>query len=189
MDIYLIRHTKTATEQGLCYGRSNVALSSTFIQDAKQIQARLPALGTNYKVYSSPLSRCLQLAELFSQSVITDARLLELDFGDWENRSFDAINPDELSHWTQHFVEVGPPNGESFASLCERAGNFWQELLLTPSEQVIIITHAGVIRALLAHILKLPLGNAFQFRIDSGSIHKFQYRDNYTLIHFLNQSS
>ena len=55
------------------------------------------------------------------------------------------------------------------------------------SEQVVVVTHAGVIRALLAHILKLPLANAFQFRIDSGSIHKLQHIDHYTFINYLNQ--
>lgn len=187
MDIYLIRHTKTDTEKGLCYGQTDVALSKNFSEDALQLQKKLPELKSDCLFFSSPLTRCLQLAEKFSDNVKSDARLLELDFGDWENKYFDDIDTMTLKHWSDNFVELRPPNGESFADLHRRAGSFWQELLTLESEQVAVFTHAGVIRALLAHILNLPLANAFQFRIDLGSVHKLQYIDNYTFINYLNQ--
>jgi alpha-ribazole phosphatase len=187
MDIYLIRHTKTATEKGLCYGRSDVALSSSFTDEALQIQKKLLDLKPDCQFFSSPLSRCLKLAETFSETVITDNRLLELDFGDWENSYFDDVDPDVIKQWADNFVDIGPPKGESFADLHRRAGSFWQELVTLDSEQVVVVTHAGVIRALLAHILKLPLANAFQFRIDSGSIHKLQHINHYTFINYLNR--
>lgn len=187
MDIYLIRHTHTDTKKGLCYGQSNVALSQSFADDALQLLNKLPELKPDCQVFSSPLTRCMELAKLVSDTVMTDTRLLELNFGEWENRYFDDIDNDILNHWTDNFVEVGPPNGESFADLHRRAGNFWQEILTHQSEQVVIVTHAGVIRALLAYILKLPLANAFQFRIDIGSVHKLQQIDHYTFIDYLNR--
>jgi alpha-ribazole phosphatase len=187
MDIYLIRHTKTATEQGLCYGQSNVALAGSFPKEAHQLQQKLPEFKQESLVFSSPLSRCVQLAERFSSTVVTDARLLELDFGDWEGLRFDAIEAGVLKQWTNNFVQAAPPNGESFTDLCRRAGFFWQDLLGREAEHVLIITHAGVIRALLAHILTLPPANAFQFRVDPGSVHKFQHLDNYTYINYINK--
>jgi alpha-ribazole phosphatase len=39
---------------------------------------------------------------------------------------------------------------------------------------------------LLACLLKLPPVNAFQFRVDLGSVHKLQYLDNYTYINYIN---
>ncbi|MFZ2170218.1 MAG: alpha-ribazole phosphatase [Methylococcaceae bacterium] len=187
MDIYLIRHTKTATGPGLCYGQSNVELADSFPEEARQLQQKLPELKSNTLVFSSPLPRCKQLAESFSSAVTTDARLLELDFGDWEGLRFDAIEAATLQQWTNNFVHTAPPNGESFIDLYKRAGCFWQDLLNREAEQALIITHAGVIRALLAHILTLPPANAFQFRIDPGSVHKFQYLDNYTYINYINK--
>ena len=187
MDIYLVRHTKTDTEKGLCYGQSDVPLADSFGDEALQLQQKLPELHEDCKVFSSPLSRCLQLAERFSETVTTDARLLEIHFGDWENSHFDAIEADSLRHWTENFVHAAPPNGESFTDLCRRAGRFWQDLLSTETEQVLIITHAGVIRALLAHILELPPANAFQLRVDFGSVHKLEHRAGYTYIHYLNR--
>ena len=187
MDIYLIRHTKTVLEQGLCYGQSNVALADSFLEEAHQLQQKLPEFKQESLIFSSPLTRCVQLAERFSSTVTTDARLLELDFGDWEGLRFDAIDARALQQWTDNFVHAAPPNGESFIDLCRRAGFFWQDLLRREAEQALIITHAGVIRALFTHILMLPPANAFQFRVDVGSVHKFQYLDNYTYINYINK--
>jgi alpha-ribazole phosphatase len=51
----------------------------------------------------------------------------------------------------------------------------------------LLITHAGVIRALLTHILQLPPGNAFKFRVDVGLVHKLQHINDYTYIQYVNQ--
>jgi alpha-ribazole phosphatase len=187
MDIYLMRHTKTAASPGLCYGQSDIELAESFAEELVQIREKMPKLAADCPVFSSPLSRCLQLAEKFSDNVSTDARLLELNFGDWEGQRFDDIETGLLKHWTDNFVHTAPPNGESFEDLCRRAGSFWQDLLATQAEQVVVVTHAGTIRALLARILTLPLANAFQLRINLGSLHKLQHQSDYTMIDFLNR--
>ncbi|MDI1293415.1 MAG: alpha-ribazole phosphatase family protein [Methylobacter sp.] len=201
MDIYLIRHTQTATDPGLCYGQSDIALAASFADEMGKLHDKLPEFDDNCKVFSSPLTRCLQLAETFSDTVTTDPRLLELNFGDWEGQRFDDIDADVLQHWTNNFVTAAPPNGENFEDLYQRAGSFWQDLLaveasapahaprLRPvgeAEQVLVVTHAGVIRALLAHALNLPLANAFQLRIDSGSAHKLRQADDYLYVEYIN---
>ncbi len=186
MDIYLIRHTKTTADSGLCYGQSDIPLADSFIDDMQLIQQKLPVLVSDYLVISSPSSRCMTFAKTLSDSIKTDDRLLELDFGDWENQLFDDIEPDKLKYWTENFVDFAPPNGESFDQLYQRAANFWQELLVLPHEQVFIVTHAGVIRALLAHILSLPKANAFQFTVNLGSVHKINHHEDFTHIDFIN---
>jgi alpha-ribazole phosphatase len=186
MDIYLIRHTQTANAAGLCYGQTDVALASTFDQEVDTLHGKLPEFNDDCLVFSSPLSRCVQLADTFSDTVSTDARLQELHFGDWEGQLFDDIEPTALQQWTDNFATAAPPNGETFVDLYERVGAFWQELLATEAEQVVIVTHAGVIRALLARVLNLPLENAFQFRIDAGSVHKLRRIDDYIYIEYVN---
>ncbi|WP_411725361.1 alpha-ribazole phosphatase [Methyloglobulus sp.] len=188
MDIYLIRHTKTETVTGLCYGQSDVALADSFVAEARLIHKKLPDLSPDCLIISSPLTRCVQLAETFLKPIETDARLQEVNFGDWENRRFDEIDTNLLKNWAENFVTISPPNGESFNDLCRRVGNFWDELLVKKqSEQVLVITHAGIIRALFAHVLQLPAANAFKFRVDVGSVHKLQHINDYTYIHYINQ--
>lgn len=186
MEIYLIRHTSTATQKGLCYGQTDVALANSFVDDLAKLWQKLPERQPDYQVFSSPLARCVQIAERLSLNVNLDDRLLEINFGDWENQYFDALNPELLQYWTENFVDVAPPNGESFTDLCNRAESFWLELITLNVPQVFIITHAGVIRALLARLLQLPPANAFQFRVDCGSVHKLHRIANYTYIHYLN---
>ncbi|MGJ0486246.1 MAG: alpha-ribazole phosphatase [Methylomicrobium sp.] len=187
MDIYLIRHTRTATETGLCYGWTDVSLAPGFNEDLTALRQKLPALTEGCAVFSSPLRRCMQLAETLSKQVTADDRLLELNFGQWEGRRFDEIDADLLRRWTGNFVEIAPPDGESFADLVERIGDFWQDLLEQSHEQVLVVTHAGAIRALLARVLDLPLANAFQLRIDPGSVHKLRRQNDYTYIDYLNR--
>jgi alpha-ribazole phosphatase len=186
MDIYLIRHTQTAADPGLCYGQSDIALADSFADEMAKLHDKLPEFGENCKVYSSPLTRCMQLAETFSDTVNTDLRLQELDFGDWEGQRFDDIDAHLLQQWMDDFVTVAPPNGENFEDLYQRADNFWQDLLAVNAEQVLVITHAGVIRALLARALNLPLANSFQLRIDPGSVHKLRLADDYLYIEYMN---
>jgi alpha-ribazole phosphatase len=124
MDIYLIRHTKTDTFKGLCYGQSDVGLAESFLEEAQQLQQKLYELKANSLVFSSPLIRCVKMAKMLSENVTTDARLLELDFGDWEGRYFNDIDSDVLQQWTDNFVHEAPPNGESFVDLCQRVGAF-----------------------------------------------------------------
>ncbi|GAB4258650.1 MAG: alpha-ribazole phosphatase [Methylomicrobium sp.] len=187
MDVYLIRHTSTAVEKGLCFGQSDIPLANTFEQDAAFVLDKLPERIEHCRIYSSPLSRCRRLAEKLAHTYIADERLLELNFGDWEGVPFDAIESDALHDWTERFADIGPPNGESFSDLCRRAAEFWTHLLTERCEQVFVVTHAGVIRALLSNVLNLPAATAFQFRVDHGSLHKLQYSDQYTYIHFLNR--
>jgi alpha-ribazole phosphatase len=186
MDIYLIRHTQTANAEGLCYGQSDIGLAISFEEEVETLHEKLPELNDDCRVFSSPLVRCIQLAETFSNSVNTDTRLQELYFGDWEGQRFDDIDPVALQQWSDNFATAIPPNGESFDDLYQRVGAFWQELLATEAEQVIVVTHAGVIRALLARVLSLPLANAFQFRIDAGSVHKLSRVDDYIYIEYVN---
>lgn len=187
MEIYLIRHTKTATEKGLCYGQSDVALADSFFDEKQAVHAKLPVIDENALLFSSPLQRCMTLANTFSRPVITDVRLKEIDFGVWENVRFDEIDSEMLTFWTNNFVTQAPPNGETFNDLYKRAASFWDELIKTDGvRQAVIVTHAGVIRALLAYILPLPLANAFKFQIDTGSVHKFRFVNHYTYVEYIN---
>jgi alpha-ribazole phosphatase len=187
VDIYLIRHTKTDTVNGLCYGQTDVELADSFTDEARLIGEKLPDLLPDCLIISSPLTRCVKLAQIFSKPIETDARLQEVSFGDWENQCFDDLDADRVRNWTENFVTMSPPNGENFSDLCSRAGDFWDELLAQKqADQVLLITHAGVIRALFAHVLQLPPANAFKIRVDVGSVHKLQHVNDYTYVHYIN---
>ncbi len=189
MDIYLIRHTTIDVPSGTCYGQSDVKLASTFAKEAATLQAKLPQPWN--QVYCSPLSRCLRLAEQLHPQPTQDPRLQELDFGDWEGRLWNDIDPTALNPWMNDFVNVACPQGESYRVLYERIAAFWQEITNQAGEEaadqrVAVVTHAGAIRALLSHVLSLPLEHSFRLAIDYGSVSLVRVENQYATIQFIN---
>lgn len=178
MNIYLIRHTTPAIEPGICYGQTDVAVSADFAAEAAGVRAKLPTSG-DILVYSSPLRRCLQLAQTIRRhSPVSDPRLMEMDFGDWEGIRWDAIDSNALRHWGNHYVTEAPPQGESMQKLYQRCVGFYNELLACPLPDVAVVTHGGVIRALLCHVLAISLNTAFTFQIDFGSVTQIHIEGN-----------
>jgi alpha-ribazole phosphatase len=171
MEIYLIRHTTPEIEKGICYGQSDLPVALSFADEFARLRLHLP--DTFDTVYASPLQRCQQLAlRLHTNTLINDSRLMEMNFGDWELRKWDEIPASQLDVWMKDFVQVPAPNGENFATLSARAGQFYDELKVIPGQKTAIVSHAGVIRALLAKVLELPLRNAFKLPVSYGSVTK-----------------
>ncbi|NGY38499.1 alpha-ribazole phosphatase [Flavobacterium sp. XN-5] len=172
MEVYLVRHTETVCEKGVCYGQSDVRILEPYLEIFESIKCQIP---TDAVVYSSPLFRCTELAKYLSNEIITDTRLMEMNFGDWEMKNWDAIAPEEINPWMTDFVTVRVPNGESFTDLHERVVDFMhKELQPTNSKPVIIVAHAGVIRSFLCKISELPLKDAFQNKVDFGAVIKVE---------------
>jgi len=172
MEIYLIRHTTPVLTAGLIYGRLDVPLADTFEQESAQVLAKLPA--SFDAVYTSPSSRCTSLAALISPVYTTDPALYELNFGDWEGSTWDAVAGPACDAWMNDFVNCVTPNGESMAEMQLRVMEFWNTLMLQPFDQVALVTHGGVIRILLAHHRSVLLKDSFEIKIAMGEVVKLQ---------------
>jgi alpha-ribazole phosphatase len=86
----LVRHTRTAMSEGICYGQTDIDVADTFCSEYPAVVSQLAGIEFDL-IYSSPLKRCLRLAELFSNDILPDSRLLEVNFGDWEGVRWDDI--------------------------------------------------------------------------------------------------
>lgn len=174
MEIYLVRHTETVCEKGICYGQSDVGILEPYLEHFETIKAQIP---DQAKVFSSPLIRCAQLANYIATTpVITDHRLMEMNFGDWELKNWDDIPVNDFTPWMNDFVNVRVPNGESFVDLHNRVVDFMtNEFQKDTLKPVVIVAHAGVIRSILCKIASLPLKDAFQNKVDYGSVLKIEW--------------
>lgn len=192
MDIYLIRHTKVKVDNGICYGQSDVDVADTFENEVKKLKEKCH-FSPKMVFYTSPLKRCLLLAEkLSSTPPIIDDRLLEISFGDWELKKWDLIDRSELEEWTNNFIMTKIPNGESYFDLYKRSCKFFDDLVKKDHKNVVIISHSGVIRSIITYILKIPLEKSFIIQIDYGKMSKIKYNfvnnsDPILNIEFLNQ--
>ena len=177
MEVYLVRHTETVCEKGICYGQSDVEIMAPYDAVFQSVLSQLPQ---DANLYSSPLFRCVLLANYIKDNseinaVNEDSRLMEMNFGDWEMKNWDVIPPDDFTPWMTDFVNVRVPNGESFTDLNDRVIDFMHnELQQTNSKPVIIVAHAGVIRSFLCKISDLPLKDAFQNKVDFGAVIKIE---------------
>lgn len=144
----LVRHTRLVKDvAGLCYGRAEVALADTFVEEARRLQAALP--WTPREVWTSPAARCRLLAEVLAAGapVRVDGRLQELDFGEWEGRRWETFRGQQSEAWALDPWTGRPPGGESGLEMWTRVTAVRAEVAALPAEaRVLVVTHAGVIR-------------------------------------------
>lgn len=149
MILHLIRHPPPRVAPGVCYGQLDVEA-----ENAAAFVPRLAAeLPPGLPLWSSPLRRCMALAGLLHPAPRIDARLAEIDFGDWEGRRWDDIPRVQLDAWAADVGGFVPPGGESPRQLQARVLDFVASLTVPAAA---LVTHAGVIRVLLAHHEGLP---------------------------------
>lgn len=168
MILYLIRHTTPDIEKGICYGQTDLPLADCFEDEAAFLLSKLKAIPIE-QVISSPLQRCSKLAAKIKPDFSIHTDLKELDFGDWEMVPWNKIPEKEINPWMQDFVNTPVPNGESYMNLYLRSLSVLNNIHI---ENTVIVSHAGVIRSLLAHISKTDLKDSFDAKIPYGSIVK-----------------
>lgn len=174
MLVYLIRHTSVDVNPGICYGQSDVPLKSTFPQEAEITRSQLKGIKFD-KVYCSPLSRAVRLAEYcgYGDAQI-EKRVMEINFGDWELKPFDSITDKRLDEWFKDYIHVPATNGESFLQQYTRVAEFLDELKKMPYEKVAVFAHGGVLISAQIYAGKITIEQAFSTLTPYGGIIKIE---------------
>lgn len=148
MRLHLLRHTKPRIAAGLCYGQTDVDI---FEADCAALVKNLyNRLQPGLPVFSSPLQRCARLASLLHTEPVFDERLQELNFGAWEMQAWDTIPRHEIDAWAASPASYKPGGVESAIDLAQRVINWLNDMRALALPEVIVITHGGVMRMLLA---------------------------------------
>ena len=175
MQLTLIRHTAVAVPSGICYGQSDVALAPSFVAESAVIRQAIAAATFDH-VYTSPLSRCMQLATAIghSQPISVDDNLRELDFGDWEMADWDSIYASPQGKaWFADYVTTRCPNGEAFTDQIARMCTFVRRLQAAGQRRVAAFTHAGNLRAAMCLFSGRSAQEAFTIPVAYGQILTF----------------
>ena len=152
MKIYLIRHGLTPLNKAKkVNGEVDESLAPEGIEQAKEIVPHIPKTVTH--IYSSPLLRARQTAEIISNalhiSVTIADELTEIKMGTLAGKSWEEMeNGTELKnkHRTVQF-DYRPYGGESLDDVKERVLSFFNEINEKHTDQeVLLITHGGMIR-------------------------------------------
>ena len=146
--LHLLRHGAPETP-GLLMGRTDGAPTAKGIA-ACAMQAE--SLGVE-RMIASDLWRCRAAGEAIGAaanlSLAIDPRWRELDFGDWDGKAANMIDPDALARFRDDPDAHAPPGGECWSALTARVSTAIADLAPVPT---LVVTHGGTMRAAL-HML------------------------------------
>jgi alpha-ribazole phosphatase/probable phosphoglycerate mutase len=135
------------------------------------------------QIIASPLLRCRDFAEELadkSQTPITiEPRLREIGFGHWEGKSAEEItadDPDALHRFYRDPLAYQPAGAEPPRTFLMRISKALEEAVEQhPGQHLLIVGHAGVIRAAIAHLLDIPLHRLFQIKTEYAHFTRLQF--------------
>ncbi len=172
-EIFLLRHGDTG-RHGVYIGSTDVCLSPKGVQQVCATGALLRRSQKFDRILCSPLLRCRQSWQQLQLDLplCVDELLKEVDFGDWEGKSFTEIqgeNPEAVALWINDPQCFSFPGGESLAAFYRRVRSVFQRLLEDDSKKILLITHGGIIRHLLCLFLGIGMDKYLIFDIQAGA--------------------
>lgn len=192
--LLLVRHAHPDEKaQGRCYGALNISLSSSGRRHARLLARRLGRIPLS-AVYSSPLKRAVDtaapIAAAHELTTTVDDGLREIDFGDFEGRSYAEIeqgHPELYRQWMETPTLVSFPGGESYATVSVRAIAAMEAIRdRHRGAIVVVVSHGGVLRAMLADCLSMPNDAVFRLEQGYGSISIVDWIDLTPLVRLVN---
>jgi broad specificity phosphatase PhoE len=169
----LLRHGEI-DHQGRLVGRLDLGLTERGARQMASSWQRINGLAPVTALATSPLLRCREFAvrQALTSAVVlkVDERFSEMDFGDWDGGELDALNrahPD----WRTRLAtgSLNPPGGESFDEFRTRTlAGFSEWISSARGSHRVLVTHGGVITALLAELLGITFAAAQLMTVQRG---------------------
>ncbi len=192
--LFLVRHgVTTFNEQGRYCGVSDAPLSSEGLRQVRCV-ADLLRQEQFISIYTSPLKRCVQSAEIISKPYdVCPASLpgfSEIDFGLWEGLSFEAIQagyPEELSRWFERPETFTFPEGESIAGFHDRVIGSLGKVLEGQGDRL-IVAHGGSIRIAICHLCGWGMKGLHSFELEPASLTILEHYEDSSVVRVLNET-
>ncbi|UCG23936.1 MAG: MSMEG_4193 family putative phosphomutase [Chloroflexota bacterium] len=173
----LIRHAQNdwVSKNRLAGWTPGVHLNDAGRKQAEQLGDRLSKLPLK-AIYSSPLERCLETAETVAAAHDLEITLLdavgEVRYGKWEGKKIKKLSKKRSWHAVQHFPSrFRFPEGESFLEVQQRAVTAIESLSRRHKKEMIaIVSHADVIKLVLAHYLGTHIDLFQRIAVSTASV-------------------
>jgi len=172
-------------------GHTDVGLST----NGKKTVTKLSKSWSNdppAKLYCSDLCRARESAKLVNKNwqleIIEHIALRELNFGLWENKLWDeAYNSDTefFNHWAENWHLEPTPMGECFEDVVNRCRD-WLNTLEFSDSPIVIVAHAGSLRAITSILLDLPASCVFNFEFSHACVSKIHLSEGAAKLIYLN---
>jgi broad specificity phosphatase PhoE len=173
--LLLVRHGETDWNvTGRIMGRQPVPLNSTGEQQAHALSQELRRLAID-AIYVSPTLRTQQTGQIIAStcraSIEVEDGLVEIGVGDWEGRYWKELTEDPIRHrYYSHTASACPPGGETLNEVQRRAATAVERRSSHRNGTLLFVSHADVIRTILAHYFQLEMHRVRHMRIDHASV-------------------
>ena len=179
MNIYVVRHGESVGNVEKSYhGSEELELSEKGIAQVGVLKKKLDNIKFN-KIYVSERSRAAQTAQLLGYKHIEiSEKLNERGFGIFEGLTFCEIEreyPLQCSHWLEDWRNYRPDKGESHSDIAKRVFDFMDTLLANEKDDVLIITHAGVMRMIYCYVMDKREELFWKFSCDNCDMAVIKY--------------
>lgn len=194
--LYLIRHGQLVnSDQGIFTGQRDVELSSRGIEQMELVAKRLKDAAME-GIYCSDLSRAQKGAEIIAFyhgiAPVSSAAFRELSIGLWEGLTFEQVQqrfPGAIEERGRDLVQYRVPQGESLGDLSRRVLCAIKSVIKRhQGGNVVLVTHGGVNRVIIADAIKLDLKNFYSLEQDYGCLNIIDYYADAAVLKLMNES-
>jgi ribonuclease H / adenosylcobalamin/alpha-ribazole phosphatase len=200
-DVVLLRHgdTRLTPERRFSgAGGSDPHLSATGRDQARQSAGSAVLRGRPItEVLTSPMVRCQETAQIVAAALGVAARidrsLLEMDFGLWEEMTFDEVQeryPEDLRRWKESAWATPTGSSDTFAAIIDRMRTAAERFATRyAGASVVAVTHVTPVKALVADALGAPPSALFRMELSSACISRITYTGGEACLRLLNDTA
>lgn len=175
--LFLVRHGETEWARARrVLGRRDLGLNEAGRAQAEVAAGRLSQVEIA-EILSSPLVRAFATAELISRphgiEVARDPRLTDVNVGRWEGKTYGEVRASPEFAVLAGGPQASPiPGGEALTAIRDRVVSSVEQALEDNQigSNIVVVSHATVVRVLLAHYLGMDLAKYHCLRVGMGSL-------------------
>ncbi|WP_196208656.1 adenosylcobalamin/alpha-ribazole phosphatase [Citrobacter sp. Res13-Sevr-PEB04-36] len=194
MRLWLVRHGETeANVAGLYSGHAPTQLTTRGITQAETLAGLLRNVPFDH-ILCSELERARHTTQLVLAGRDVPQRIMpalnEMFFGDWEMRHHRDLAREDAENyalWCNDWQNAPPTNGEGFQAFSQRVEHFIAQLTdYKDSQNLLVVSHQGVLSVLIARLLSMPASAMWHFRVEQGCWSAIDFCDDFAVLKVLN---
>ena len=195
-EIILARHGETEWNvKDIFRGLADIALSNNGLKQAEKL-ARYLSSRKIEAVYSSPLQRARQTAELIARhhrlDVLVTPGLIDVNYGEWQGLLATQVQekyPELYTLWSNQPQRVRIPGGDRLSQVRRRSRAVVAEVINKYSGTVVLVSPRAVNQVLICALLGLSTSHFWNVKLDVAGTTTFTYEnDRFVLVEHNNTS-
>jgi phosphoserine phosphatase len=180
MKVIFVRHAESEDNvKRIVQGQKQTRLTKKGREQSKKLAKRLKNEEIDI-IFSSDLNRAIEttkeIIKFHKAPVIYTEELRERNLGILEGKPFDEFN--EILKKSKEGFYYNPEGGESVEDFQKRAAKFFKKILKKYKKKtILIVSHGGLTKGILAYLLKQPIEDIFKEKMHNASVNILEIDD------------